>query len=170
MSEAGLEPARPFSQSLAPQASASANSATPTCHCAFASAFAQGIVCTTLPSGASPNFGFFSRQCSRAPRGDHASCGLSMGVDRSRRFCRENRRSASPLSEAWTSAVTLPAQNVGIRPRKKCGLLPTYPSRKPSGSVPSSGSVDRKRHFCRENRRLASTYQPPATPQRTGRR
>lgn len=31
VSEAGLEPARPFSQSLAPQASASANSATPTC-------------------------------------------------------------------------------------------------------------------------------------------
>ena len=30
VSEAGLEPARPFSQSLAPQASASANSATPT--------------------------------------------------------------------------------------------------------------------------------------------
>ncbi len=33
VSEAGLEPARPFSQSLAPQASASANSATPTFVC-----------------------------------------------------------------------------------------------------------------------------------------
>ena len=35
VSEAGLEPARPFSQSLAPQASASANSATPTCQVRF---------------------------------------------------------------------------------------------------------------------------------------
>ena len=55
VSEAGLEPARPFSQSLAPQASASANSATPTCHCAFA----QGIVCTSPPPRASPSFEVF---------------------------------------------------------------------------------------------------------------
>ena len=56
VSEAGLEPARPFSQSLAPQASASANSATPTCALNARSILSHGRAV------ASANSKFFSRE------------------------------------------------------------------------------------------------------------
>ncbi len=55
VSEAGLEPARPFSQSLAPQASASANSA-PTCALNARSILSHGRAV------ASANSKFFSRE------------------------------------------------------------------------------------------------------------
>ena len=126
VSEAGLEPARPFSQSLAPQASASANSATPTCQAPILDFFLGGVVgrragttrravfrwaWTATDALAEKTVGPRPLFRKRGPPPSLCPHKMSVfvpekSVDRYRHIRRENRRVASPHPEAWTASDT----------------------------------------------------------------